>query len=102
MSYLANFTHNVVFISVLEILACGGGGLRNILVDSDVYAYASVDQMFSGKQYKKALREFWCLSLCSGNRKPILSVDNFGISSLMYKFLWGNNMDIHEEVLELI
>ena len=34
----------------------GGGGLRDILIDSDVYAYASVNQMLSGKQYKRAVR----------------------------------------------
>ena len=45
------------FISVIEMLTCGGGGLRDILFDSDVYVCASVDQMLSGKQYKRAVRE---------------------------------------------
>ena len=36
--------------------ACGGGGLRDILIASDVYVCASVDQMLSGKQYKRAVR----------------------------------------------
>ena len=38
------------------MLTCGGGGLRDILVDSDVYASASVDQILCGKQYKRAAR----------------------------------------------
>ena len=38
------------------MLTCGGGGLRDILVDSDVYASASVDQMLSGKQYEREVR----------------------------------------------
>ena len=43
------------------MLTCGGGGLRDILIDSDVYAYASVDQMLSGKQYKRTVGVFkWC------------------------------------------
>ena len=35
------------------MLTCGSGGLRGILIDSDINAYTSVDQMFSGKQYKE-------------------------------------------------
>ena len=35
---------------------CGSGGLRGILIDSDINAYTSVDQMLSGKQYKRAVR----------------------------------------------
>ena len=38
------------------MLTCGGGGLRDILIYSDVYVCASVDQMISGKQYKRAVR----------------------------------------------
>ena len=38
------------------MLTCGGGGLRDILIDSDVYASASVDQMLSIKQYERAAR----------------------------------------------
>ena len=37
-------------------MLCRDGGLRDILIDSDAYASASVDQMFSGKQYKRAVR----------------------------------------------
>ena len=37
------------------MLTSGGGGLRDILIASDVYAYASVDQMLSGKQYERAV-----------------------------------------------
>ena len=66
------------------MLTCGGGGLRDILIDSDVYVYASVDQVLSGKQYTP-----WCPSLSGVNRKPILYVENFGINSLMCNFLWG-------------
>ena len=36
--------------------ACGGGGLRDILIASDVCVLASVDQMLSEKQYKRAVR----------------------------------------------
>ena len=35
---------------------CGDGGLRDLLVDSSVYAAATVDQMLSGKQFNRAVR----------------------------------------------
>ena len=38
------------------MMFCEDGGLRDILIDSDIYASASVDQMFSRKQYKRAVR----------------------------------------------
>ena len=38
------------------MLTCGSGCLRGILIDTDVYAYASVDQMLSGKQYMRSVR----------------------------------------------
>ncbi|CAG2254125.1 unnamed protein product [Mytilus edulis] len=34
----------------------GDGGLRDLLVDSGVYAAATVDQMLSGKQFNRAVR----------------------------------------------
>ena len=34
----------------------GDGSLRDIIIDSGVYASATVDQMLSGKQYKRAVR----------------------------------------------
>jgi len=39
----------------------GDGGLRDLLVDSGVYAAATVDQMSCGKQLNRALRG---LTLC--------------------------------------
>ncbi len=41
-------------------IACIGriwssGGLRDLLVDSDVYAVATVDQMLLGKQFNRAI-----------------------------------------------
>ena len=41
---------------LIEKLTCGGGDLRDILIDTDVYAYANVDQMLSKKQSKRAVR----------------------------------------------
>ena len=34
----------------------GDGGLRDILNDSGVNAFVTVDQMLSGKQYKRVVR----------------------------------------------
>ena len=41
---------------LLYFINWGDGGLRDILMDSGVYASATVDQMLSGKQYKRAAR----------------------------------------------
>ena len=98
------------------MLTCGGGGLRDILIDSDAYAYASVDQCFLEnnlrelyvgwhlyiKRWWDTWDTWWCPSLRGVNRKPILSVENFRINSFMCRFLWGDSMDIHEKVLEII
>ena len=88
----------------------GDGGLCDILIDSDVYAYASIDQMLSRKQYNRAVRGLiyvyeamlkylglmvsyfkWCEqnTIC----RKLRCVD-FCVSV-------GNNMDIREEILQL-
>ena len=37
------------------MLTCGGGGLCDILIDSDVYVYASVDQMLLENSIREQL-----------------------------------------------
>ena len=91
------------------MLTCGGGGLCDILIDSDVYVY-------SGKQYKRAVRGLtlvyeammrylmvsffkWCEQKAHTISRKLW---NQLFEGLMCRFLWGNTMDIHEEVLELI
>ena len=44
------------FISSISQL-WGYGGLRDFLIDSGVYTFATVDQMVTGKQYKRAVRD---------------------------------------------
>ena len=44
----------LVYLSHWDVV--GDGGLCDILIDSDVYAYASIDQMLSRKQYNRAVR----------------------------------------------
>ena len=51
---LGGFHTQCCFISSIGQL-WGDGGLRDILIDSGVYASATVDQMMSGKQYKRAV-----------------------------------------------
>ena len=48
--------HTQCYLILVIMMFCEDGGLRDILIDSDIYASASVDQMFSGKQYKRAVR----------------------------------------------
>ncbi|VDI27495.1 Hypothetical predicted protein [Mytilus galloprovincialis] len=45
----------------------GDGGLRDLLVDSSVYAAATVDQMLCGKQFNRAVRGLTLVyeALCS-------------------------------------
>ena len=51
---LGGFHTQFCFISSIGQL-WGDGGLRDILIDSGVNASATVDQMLSGKQYKRAV-----------------------------------------------
>ena len=56
---------HIVRIGEFHTLSCfiaaigklwGGGGLRDLLVDSDVYAGSTADLMMAGKQFHRAVR----------------------------------------------
>lgn len=57
---MGGFHTSCVFISCIGKI-WGDGGLRNMLVDSNVYAANTVDQMLEGKQFHRAVRG---LTLC--------------------------------------
>jgi hypothetical protein len=40
------------------VLLWGDGGLKDLLVDSSVYAAGTVDQMLNGKEFNRATRAF--------------------------------------------
>ena len=73
------------------MLTCEGGGLSDILIDSDVYAYASVDQMLLENNIKEQFMG-WHLSNGVLLQKGLYTI---------CRELW-NNMEIHEAALELI
>ena len=59
------FKMHIVRIGGFHTLSCfiaaigklwGGGGLRDLLVDSDVYAGSTADLMLAGKQFHHAIR----------------------------------------------
>ena len=63
---LGGFHTQCCFISSIGQL-WGDVGLRDILIDSGVYVSASVDQMLSGKQYKRAVRGLISIDVRSTN-----------------------------------
>ena len=48
-------SHTMLFLSQSLMMTCGGGGLCDILIDPDVYAYASVDQMLLENNIREQL-----------------------------------------------
>ena len=81
------------------MLTCGGGGLRDILIDSDVYVCASGDQMLSGKQYKRAVRGLTLVYEATMGYLRYLMVSFFKwceqIAHTIYRELWNRLLDVH-------
>ena len=81
------------------MLTCGGGGLRDILIDSDVYVCASVDQMLSGQQYKRAVRGFTHVYEAMMGYLRYLMVSFFRwceqIAYTICRELWNQLLDVH-------
>ena len=63
---LGSFHTQCCFISSIGQL-WGDVGLREILIDSGVYASVTVDQILSGKQYKRAVRGLISIDVRSTN-----------------------------------
>jgi hypothetical protein len=60
----------------------GDGGLKDLLVDSSLYAAGTVDQMLNGKAFNRATRAF------------ILAYEALSVSWLSAFFSWCNKNDL--------
>ena len=60
----------------------GDGGLKDLLVDSSVYAAGTVDQMLNGKEFNRATRAF------------VLAYEALSVSWLSAFFSWCNKNDL--------
>ena len=60
----------------------GDGGLKDLLVDSSVYAAGTVDQMLNGKEFNRATRAF------------ALAYEALSVSWLSAFFSWCNKNDL--------
>ena len=92
---MADFTHNVVLSQSLRCWLVGSGGW-----DFNWLWRLCIWQCWPNAFWKTLVYEAmmrylmmsffkWC------EHKAILSVKNFGINSLMWWFLWRNNMDLY-------
>ncbi|VDI73250.1 Hypothetical predicted protein, partial [Mytilus galloprovincialis] len=61
------FRNHIIRLGGFHTLSCfiaaigklwGDGGLKDLLVDSSVYASGTVDQMLNGKEFNRAVRAF--------------------------------------------
>ena len=85
------FRNHTVRLGGFHTLSCyiaaigklwGDGGLKDLLVDSSVYAAGTVDQMLSGKEFNRATRAF------------ALAYEALSVSWLSAFFSWCNKNDL--------
>jgi hypothetical protein len=69
------------YIAAIEKL-WGDGGLKDLLVDSSVYAAGTVDQILNGKEFNRATRAF------------VLAYEALSVSWLSAFFSWCNENDL--------
>ena len=73
------FSH-VILLYCSDWKVVGDGGLKDLLVDSSVYAAGTVDQMLNGKEFNHATRAF------------ALAYEALSVSWLSAFFSWCNKM----------